>query len=396
MNQSSSLSINPTALVCLATAPAPGAIAIIALTGSGTPDLLIRVTGRQTWSPNHLYLCDFAGIDTGLAVAFPLPSGGQAEGQGESGPPNNENSAVTFASGSDITNLSSEITAEIMPHGGPRVVQKLLDHLIVLGATYHAAPSPRNLYPEAGSDLEADMLAALASAASPVAIDLLLAQPALWHAAARNIAQLTSDIRRLQGRAIILDRLLTPPTIVVAGRPNVGKSTLANRMLGRAASIVMDLPGTTRDWVAGRAQIRGVCLRWIDTPGLRESPDPIEQAAIELARPLIAGADCLIALSDPATDWPELPPGRKPDLWVINKCDTAAVSSTSHQPPATSQSSDPFCISALTGQNLDQLEEAILTHLGLDDLQPELWAFCPALKSLLAHPDPAALTRHIF
>ncbi|NJL31882.1 MAG: GTP-binding protein [Phycisphaerales bacterium] len=59
--------------------------------------------------------------------------------------------------------------------------------------------------------------------------------------------------------------------VVVAGQPNVGKSTLMNKMLGRSASLVADLPGTTRDWVAGWVELEGVALHWMDTPGLRHT-----------------------------------------------------------------------------------------------------------------------------
>ena len=142
------------------------------------------------------------------------------------------------------------------------------------GKTYYyrsvdwGAPS---LYPEAGDRLEAESLAAMARAASPAAIDLLAHQPSLWRMALRRHsaggghdpdhagAGSLTDRHRVQilGRSEVLDRLIDPSLVVVVGQPNVGKSTLTNQMLGRSVSIVADLPGTTRDWVAGLAEISG-------------------------------------------------------------------------------------------------------------------------------------------
>jgi small GTP-binding protein len=335
--------------VTVTTASTAGAVALIQLHGRGAADLLSRVTGKSDWIVARVRLSDLAGVDEGLAV------------------------------------LLRDDWGQLMPHGGPRVVHKLLDRLLELGACYDAEPAARELYPEAASDLEADMLATLARAASPAAIDLLLAQPALWERWERERHEPPADILR---RSDALDRLVTPPTVVVVGRPNVGKSTLTNRMLGRTASIVADLPGTTRDWVAGLADIQGVAVRWLDTPGLRDSGDPIEQRAIALAQRVVAEADVLIAMREPEIEWPEkesLP--REPDLWITNKSDirsdeereTASVPVGSL---AVSRSS--IRISAATGQGIPDLQRAILARLSLADLSPRVWAFSPSLRRRLA------------
>ena len=282
--------------------------------------------------------------------------------------------------------------AQLFPHGGPRVVQKLCARLVELGATSPPDQRARAIYLEAGSDLEADMLATLAQAASPAAIELLLAQPSLWKKALlawRNEVTSLPAIAQVLDRSAILDRLLAPPAVAVVGRPNVGKSTLSNRILGRNASIVADMPGTTRDWVAGLAEIHSVAVRWLDTPGLRHSDDAMEQQAITLALDVIQHADLLIALRDPKLDWPELASlPRKPDLWVMGKCDLAAISINAG---SGSTSSDPLPVSAVTGTGIDQLELAVLQQLQLADPPRATWAFSSALRKLLAADDLSGL-----
>lgn len=358
MNEPASTSRDSDAspLLRVMTAPAPGAVAILQLTGPGLPALLARLTGRTDWPAGRLRLVSLGGIDEGLAV------------------------------------LLREDWAQLMPHGGPRVVQLLAARLMELGARPEtgdgAAIDARTTYPEARSAIEADMLATIASAASSGAIDLLLAQPRLWSESARP------DWDQIERRTRAWDRLLVPPTVAVVGRPNVGKSTLTNRLLGRTASLVADLPGTTRDWVAGLVELDGLAVRWIDTPGLRKSDDVIEQRAIELARGVIESAEVVLALRDPHLDWPEpeaLP--REPDLWVMNKADLAEAGRAVAD---GSTRAAPLRISAQTGEGVAALQGAILARLGWSPASraPAAWAFSPFLRSPAAR-DPSRLREYL-
>ncbi|MFW5653273.1 MAG: GTPase [Planctomycetota bacterium] len=224
--------------------------------------------------------------------------------------------------------------AQIMPHGGPRVVQRMARFLADdLGgqAIDPAALDPRVQFPEATTLTEGLMLQALVRAQSSKAVDVLLAQPARWTAFHRWLAEAQSTVMSaeplfrpeqydaLRDEALFLNRLIDPPTVVVAGSPNVGKSTLMNALMGREASITADLRGTTRDWVGAMVDLRGLTVRWIDTPGLHETDDPIEAEAIRLARTIIDNADLLIAASEPGGVWPDLP--RTPDLRLLLKAD---------------------------------------------------------------------------
>ncbi|MHC5113831.1 MAG: GTPase [Planctomycetota bacterium] len=266
---------------CLpATARAPGAIGLIQLHGEVTP-VLERLTSVGDWPVSRLRLVRFGDIDEGLAGRV------------------------------------SERAAHLMPHGGPRVMQRLVARLEELGVP-RADPedvAPRERYPEARDDVEALVLATLARARSPLATDLLLDQPRRWREAPAPGADDEARSRRL-------NRLVDPPCVVLAGPPNVGKSTLSNALFGRALSITLDRPGTTRDYTRGWLDLGGLVVEWHDTPGLRDGADEIEQQAVALALSLMESADLLVAITDTGHDWPELP--REPDLRVASRCDLGA------------------------------------------------------------------------
>ena len=117
----------------------------------------------------------------------------------------------------------------------------------------------------------------------------------------------------------------------IAGRPNVGKSSLLNALLGESRAIVTDIPGTTRDTVHGDLMLNGCPVRLTDTAGIRESDDPVEAEGIRRARTALEDADCVLAVLDtsvPLTaedrallrDLPDVP-----CLVVLNKADLPAL-----------------------------------------------------------------------
>ena len=97
--------------------------------------------------------------------------------------------------------------------------------------------------------------------------------------------------------------LVRPWQVVVAGRPNVGKSSLINAIAGYQRAIVHSLPGTTRDIVSVQTALDGWPVEISDTAGLRRGSDPIEQAGIELAIDKIAAADLVVLVFDASSPW---------------------------------------------------------------------------------------------
>ncbi len=345
----------------LVTPRAPGAVAIIQITGPDAATCIEQLTGRRP--TRRAKLVSFADIDQGLIVSL------------------------------------SDDWCQLMPHGGMRVIQRIGEALRKMGVTPAAQPDSAavplclcgssHAFPEAQSELEADMLAALALAPSPAAIDLLLAQPDRWRSVANDGL---GDMSALLERSRPLDHLMNPPRIVVVGPPNVGKSTLSNALIGRSAGITADQPGTTRDWMSHRAELPSplgpIAVQWFDTPGLRESDDPIERQAIDLARRMLDDATVLIAMRDPTTDWPateRLPRG--PDLRVLNKADLLADAA---------RPTGEIAIAATTGWGFDLMFSGIVKALGLGDIDPApLWAFNARLKQIASEHDVDRLKRYV-
>ncbi|MCH2141861.1 MAG: 50S ribosome-binding GTPase [Phycisphaerales bacterium] len=204
-----------------------------------------------------------------------------------------------------------EHTLHIMPHGGRHVVRRVLHWLADHGVSLDSASSHAT-WPSA-QEHEHNMLAALPLARTSLALELLLAQPSRWQD--WDGTWTPAD----DARCARLDRLLHPPLVVLAGPPNIGKSTLLNALAGRTRALVDDAPGTTRDHVGAAIDLEGLIVHWVDTPGLRESDDLIEEAAIQVAQDPLARADFLIAAADATTQWPELP--RTADLRLAMRSD---------------------------------------------------------------------------
>ncbi len=197
----------------------------------------------------------------------------------------------------------------LMPHGGVAIVRALADALRARGLAERTTDDPRADYPEATTQLEARMLAALARASSPLAIDLLLDQPARW--AAHEAAQTTRtpDEQRaaedaIDRRSRVLNRLIEPALVVAVGGSNIGKSTLLNALAGRRVSIVADEPGTTRDHVGVTLDLGGLVVRYVDTPGVRRDAPAEEREAAALAAQLAASCDLLVLCADATTPVP--------------------------------------------------------------------------------------------
>src|SRR5204863_10052028 len=133
-------------------------------------------------------------------------------------------------------------------------------------------------------------------------VRMLLAQPAAWQDFIASRPSPDSTRRVLDDRC--LSRLLHPPRVAIVGAPNVGKSTLANQLFAQRRSITADVPGTTRDYVGEIANIDGLPVMLFDTPGVRDTADPIEAAAIEHSSDVVRDADLILLVMDVMPPWP--------------------------------------------------------------------------------------------
>ena len=161
-------------------------------------------------------------------------------------------------------------------------------------------------------------------------------------------------------------------TLAIVGRPNVGKSSLFNRLLSQDRAIVTPIPGTTRDLVAESANLGGIPLRFVDTAGVREAPDMVEKLGVEKTYQAIADSDLRLLVLDVSEPWSE------EDAWLLrkvrplgalvvagNKSDLPArISPADLQKllAADREQENPEVVwtSALTGEGIPQLRDKIL------------------------------------
>ena len=252
----------PSARWSIATPPrAHGAIAAIALR-SDELDRDLRALGLPALEPGTWRTADLLGVDRGVIARW------------------------------------TDHRCELMPHGGPLILRRLTEALTDRGCAHEPCPDPLEMYPEAADPIEANTLAALAEAASPDAIDLLLDQPRRWAEADLDPPPTDPADPRLADAAA-LRHLLRPPLVAAIGPPNIGKSTVLNALAVRTRAVVADQPGTTRDHVGVELDLAGLVVRYLDTPGLLPSPIGPDAAAIDAALAASRAADLVLACGDP-------------------------------------------------------------------------------------------------
>lgn len=265
---------------------------------------------------------------------------------------------------------------EIHCHGGQAAVEAVLEALSECGC---CEVSWRDWIEHRAPDhIAAAAIEALASAPTLRTAGVLLDQQqgalrreiddCLGLIVANNAVALPEAIERLRtlARRWQVGRHLTEPfQVVVAGRPNVGKSSLVNALVGYQRSIVFDQPGTTRDVVSARTAFDGWPVELSDTAGLRDVDNAVEAAGVELARDRLAAADVRLLVFDACQPWSEEDAAlaaRWPGALIVHsKCDLAAPST--ERPPG-------IHTSAVTGVGIAALVKALGKSLVLDPPLP--------------------------
>ncbi|MCK5269708.1 MAG: GTP-binding protein [Sedimentisphaerales bacterium] len=274
-----------------------------------------------------------------------------------------------------IARNSDAQTIDINCHGGPRIVQRLLmllqKHDVEIVSWDELADA---------ASIADEVALTLPRVLTRMAVLALTAQhpTGLYAWAEKTIAALRKEpltlspvkkeIQKLLPTYDLAHRLFNPPTVVLTGPVNTGKSTLANTLTGKAQSLTSDIPGATRDWTSQLTDINGIPINLIDTAGRRDGTDSLEEQSLFVADKKIAYADLIILIieadgceNERIADQKLFLPTSVELLIVVNKCDLP------HHPENIK---NHLNISALTGNNLDLLRTAIAEHLGFIGFDP--------------------------
>ena len=337
------------AVAAVLTADAAGAIAVIGLGGSGVGQILGRVLRRRCGDGAPLVairtpvLCRIVGTPGAI-----------------------DDVVVT------LIRDGPDGYAEICTHGGVAVVREV-ESLLAAEGVRIVGPEELPHPLRAVDPVQREVDAALTRAGSRRLADWLLEQREILPAALADAERMTDAERAaFNSRSRAAIRLVQGNSIAIVGPPNAGKSTLANRLIGSDRVITSNVPGTTRDWVSERAQIRGWPVTLTDTAGVRQTTCEIESEAIRRGMEQVRRADLALLVLDGSTDATSRRevlaglsaslPDDLPRIVVINKSDLAR--------PADLEGSSTYHVSALTGAGIDVMEAAIEAALGLDELRP--------------------------
>ena len=364
----------PDLIAAIATAPGRGGVGVVRVSGADVSALALAILGRlsaprlATYGP--FLDADGSTLDEGIALYFASPH-----------------------------SFTGEAVLELQGHGGPQVLNLILQRCVALGARL-AEPGEftRRAYLNGKLDLAqaeavADLIDAQSVAAARSAVRSLAGE------FSQRITALVDELIRLRmlveatldfpdeeidflkqadafGRLDRLDAKLQTVraaatqgallreglTVVLIGQPNVGKSSLLNRLAGYEAAIVTATAGTTRDTVREAIQIEGVPLHIVDTAGLRDTDDSVEQMGIARTWAAAEKADVALLLVDAAhgvgaheaTTLARLP--AIPRLTIHNKIDVTGE--------AARVEGEAIWLSAKTGAGLDLLQQKLLESAG--------------------------------
>jgi tRNA modification GTPase len=186
------------------------------------------------------------------------------------------------------------------------------------------------------------------------------------------LEEILTEIDRMIRCSMTAARLREGARVVIVGRPNVGKSSLLNILIGDDRAIVTDVPGTTRDVIEESVVWDGLPVTLVDTAGLRDTTDVVEQEGIKRTRSAMEGGDLLIQVLDatePDVDplsWTDVSQEGRPTLFVLNKCDL--VDNESIRGTAglvTVRAGDKVIVTSVrTGEGIVALRSEIVSRLG--------------------------------
>lgn len=370
----------PDNIAAIATAPGRGGIGVVRISGQGLAAMAKSLTGRQVTPRSATYTpflaADGTPMDRGIALYFPAPH-----------------------------SYTGEEVLELQGHGGTAVLQSVLQRCLELGArlakpgefTQRAFLNDKMDLAQAESvadlidatteqaarsamrSLQGEFSSAI-NAAVLLLIDLrMLVEATLdfpeeeisitdHQLCAKKLKILCDEIARIERLAKQGSILREGAQVVLVGAPNAGKSSLLNCLAGEEVALVSEFPGTTRDSIRQALQVRGVLLHIVDTAGLRETTDVVEQMGIARAHLALTKADVVLVLLDEAQQRAEPEdlaillrlPAKTPRLYLHNKIDLSG-----HTPGIeVREGMAHIYLSAKTGAGIAILEEKLLDTIG--------------------------------
>jgi len=377
-------------IAALATPPGRSALAVVRLSGEGAFGIAARIVRDFTPTPPRTaHLADFSGadgavVDRGLYIVFPGPHSYTGDDlvefscHGGSVAPAGVLAALLAAGARPA--LPGEFTRRAVLNGRMDLLQaEAVGDLIDATAPRQARAALHHLDGGLSRRL-AKLRAALLDAEALLGYDIDFPEeddgPVAPARVAAQLAELQRQVARLLATAPAGERLRAGALVVLAGPPNVGKSSLFNALLGSERAIVTPAPGTTRDAIEADTTFLGWPIRLVDTAGLRESEDEAEQRGVGFSRRYLEAADVVVACerTGGGADWQV---GDVPDdhrsgavVRVLTMADLAS-SPPAHLPAAS------IATSAVTGEGLDTLKEAVTraafgAQVALGDLEPVL------------------------
>lgn len=374
-------------IAAIATPPGKGGVGIVRVSGPQAQEIGHRLLGKSDLKPRYAHYGSFyeasddgpRSLDQGIALYFPGPN-----------------------------SFTGEDVLELQGHGGPIILDCLLREVIKAGARI-ARPGEfseraflNNKIDLAQAEAIADLIDSASEQAARQAVRSLegefskeinqlveaITQLRIYVEAAidfpeeeidfisdgrvaSELSAIKQNLERVFASAKQGSILREGMTVVIAGRPNAGKSSLLNALAGRESAIVTNIAGTTRDVLRENILIDGMPLHIIDTAGLRDSEDLVEQEGIKRAWTEIANADRILLVIDSQTVEAEsdaIPSELQPFIdqqklsIIYNKCDLSG-----HQVAIDNSEISRIYLSAKHAKGIDLLREHLKSCVGYND-----------------------------
>jgi tRNA modification GTPase len=404
-------------IAALATPPGRSALAVVRLSGQGAFEVAARVIqGFRADRPRVATLAGFhhdgEPIDRGIYTVFPAPHSYTGEDMvelschgGQLAPA----SLLAALHGAGARPASpGEFTRRAVLNGKLDLVQaEAVGEMIDAVAPAQARAALRRL--EGGlSQRIADLRESLVELQALLSYEIDFPGEDDGPVAPSRIAEAVGEAREQIGRLLATapsaDRMRQGALLVLAGRPNAGKSSLFNALLGTDRALVTEIPGTTRDAIEAHTDFLGWPVRLVDTAGLADSRDRLERMGIEVSRRYLSAADLVLLCVESgralAADEAALA-AERPGLVVRTKRDLA------------NGAVEGLAVSSVTGEGIDQVRRAAAERvfgdrIALGDLEPTLGgerhrealtragaALADAAEHLAPGGDPVLVSHHV-